>query len=60
MKICYEDLYFGLQMSSMENIFKALEFNNKRYAINKGQNENEIVPTDLIKKVQSCYLLSNK
>lgn len=43
----------------MENKFKALEFNNKRYTINKGQNENEIVSTDLIKKVQSCFLLSN-
>lgn len=47
-------------MNSMENIFKALEFNNKRYAINKGQNENELVSTDLIKKVQSSFLLSNK
>lgn len=51
---------FGLQMNSMENKFKALEFNNKRYTINKEQNENEIVPTDLIKKVQSSLLLSNK
>lgn len=32
----------------MENKFKALEFNNKRYAIHKGKNKNEIVSTDLI------------
>lgn len=39
---------FCLRMNSMENKFKALEFNNKRYAIHKGKNKNEIVSTDLI------------